>query len=318
MSTIAPSRPTTCYGFAATKPPSDGGADRIDGGPAPGPQPALAPSPAPPADIHGGFAGGAYYHRSEPAPAPAPSADIDFSNIDSPAKAALLPVVNATTLLITAQAFNAAVNANLALDSALSMTIGASQKADVNYSVIPQFGGSDPSTLTMQAAGAMGNAPFKEDWTFNPLEGYVSIDGIIGGSQEALKLTETDHGNRLDGTIGKLAIHEVISGQGEDDDFRIVWDGTLGDQKIHQELGWKADDPVIQVNGTLGDAPITMDTVVTPQPDKINLSVSAQGNIAGTALSYTQSVKFSEAAPTPQPEPDPTPDPAPDPTRGPQ
>lgn len=258
-----------------------------------------------------------------PAPAPAPTPapgptdptpDIDFTNVDTPEKASLLPALNATSLLITVQALSDAGQGGLALTSALQMTLGQSTQANVNYQM------SDPSTLSMSGTGTYGNAQFSENWAINPNDGSLSITGNVGNSQQALKMTGADDGTHIDGTIGSMDVHEVITTQGDGDDAKLVWDGTVGGKTIHQELSIKPDanqNPVVHVEGKLGDAGISTDATATSSADQNTLNLNGQGTIAGNAIQYNHSITFATPAPPPDPGPTPTPDPNPAPSPAP-
>jgi hypothetical protein len=226
-----------------------------------------------------------------PAPTPAPTNDIDFSNIDTPQKAALLPALNAAAFLLNLNALSSAAQGGMALTSALTMTLGQNTQLSVNYQM------ADPTAPALAGTGTAGSAPFTETWALDPTQG-LTISGNVGGSAEKLALTQADDGStHIDGTIGGFAVHETVTAAA-DGSNGLVFDGTIGDQKLHQALNVNqpangSNGPTtISVNGTLGNDAITIDEQVTSQ-SQTGLSLSGKGSIAGTPLTMTQTFAFA-------------------------
>ncbi|MHB2019225.1 MAG: hypothetical protein ACYCW6_19930 [Candidatus Xenobia bacterium] len=246
--------------------------------------------------------------RDNPTPAPAPP-DIDFSTIDSPAKAAVLPALNPVTLLTLVQTTAQAAQAGFGLSSAISGNLGASTAASMNYTM------ADPSTATLSGHGTFGAAAFQESYQFDPTQGLL-ISGQIGNSAESLKLSDGQDGTHIDGTIGSVAVHEVLTNGGDDQNPKILIDGTLGGQKLHEELCNKPSSdpngsPTLHMEGTLGSQAITLDENVTAQQDN-GATLSATGNIAGVAVNLQHSLQLqAPPAPPAPPTGDPNPDPSP-------
>lgn len=232
-----------------------------------------------------------------------PPADPDFSTIDTPEKAAMLPSINPTTFLINAQGLTDAMQKSLALTTTLAMNIGQSTAVSLNYPV------ADPNNPTMAGTGTIGSTNVTETWTKDPIEGTVTIAGTVGNSQENLSLTAGDDGTHMDGTIGTVDVHQIIYSTGAGSNARLVWHGTIGGKSNHQEMS--ITDNVdgtqsLHVEGRLGDGGIVTDAKLTQSADQNTVNLTGQGNIAGTPFnSYAHSLTF--APPTPPSPPSPPP-----------
>lgn len=239
---------------------------------------------------------------SSPAPPgaedPDPAPPIDLSTIDSPAKAMLMPSMNATAWFVMLTTM-----ANLGpIASTLQMTLGDNTQANLDFRPVP----GDPGTMKLEVRGNLGNAAVKENWVFNPEGASFTIDGSIGNSKESLSVSGEDDGNHLDGTVGNQEVHQVIDFEGEGDDSRLVFKGTVGDRNVLQSIKIVNDADGSQryiLDGSLGNTsdgsttPITTDITVTPTGHR-GLLLTGQGNIAGTPLtSYTQTIKPSMLQP---------------------
>jgi len=260
--------------------------------------------------------------RDDPTPTPAPPAppdpppSIDFSVVDTPKKAAMLPILNAAAMLVNAQIMMQAVQGGFAVSSALTMKMGDNTQAAITHTL-------DPQTPAVNGQGNMGSAPFQETWNLSGDGAAINVAGSVGSSAEAIAFTIADDGAHLDGKIGDLELHQTISQQGDGDDAKLVFDGTLGDQKLRQELSIAQADPnsppTINVVGKLGDDDIAFSETITDAQDT-SLTLAGQGNIAGTPLSVTHTLAIVDGGdpnppdPDPNPpDPDPNPAPAPDP-----
>jgi hypothetical protein len=238
------------------------------------PQPAPAPAPEP---------------QPEPAPAPAPTADIDFSNVDTPQKAALLPSLNGAAFLLTLNAISNAAQFGAGLTSSLQMTLGQATNADLSYSL-----NADPNAFGLNGSGTIGGNAFSENWAFND-QGLL-ISGSVGNAQEALTVSQQDDGLHLDGTIGSVEVHEIVNNSA--DGNGVVFGGTIGDQALNQTLTVGQDESgnsTIQARGTLGDAEINYDETVGQ--NDTGLSVTGQGSVAGNALQINHTLTFDFGAP---------------------
>lgn len=220
-----------------------------------------------------------------------PSAsDIDFSSVDTAQKASVLPSMNPITAFVLDNALSTAAEFGSAVSCKMQETLGTSTAANLTYDI----SGSD--LKTMHAEGTLGAASFQETWTLDPDSGIVQISGSVGNSAEKLTLTDGPDGRHVDGTIGTVAVHQVITQQ-QGDLIRYVWDGNVADRKNHQEMTIMSDaqqNPIMHVAGNLGDAAVSLDATSTHGSDWWGMS--GQGNVAGIAVSGTVNLQFKPAS----------------------
>ena len=225
----------------------------------------------------------------QPAPlegSPAPPVDsVDFSTIDSPTKAALLPLFNASALVNLLENLGDALDANQPLDCTLDGSIGATPLHGT-------FTMADPSSATAEQQGTLGTVPYHETWLTDPASGVITITGDIGATHEALTLAATDEATHIDGTIGTLAVHQSITAEADSQSARFIFDGTIGDQSMHQVLTF-APGPAhglrFEADGRLGDAPIHVTSGRTVSEGVTR--VEGQGVVLGTAVTFTEQMR---------------------------
>jgi hypothetical protein len=217
-----------------------------------------------------------------------PAPDIDFSVIDTPQKAMLLPALAANTFELLLNTTSIAGTSGVtSFNAALSMTMGSATSAAIVHS------DTAPTTLTLNGQGTMGNAAFSETWQFN--DQGLSIQGTIGSSQENLMVTAGDDGLHIDGAIGSVEVHELLTVEGEDIDQKLIWDGTVGGEKIHQVRSYVDEGRGLvhdHVEGSLGTLPISYDQHITSD-DANGISFATQGQMAGVPVQTTQAFVFS-------------------------
>jgi hypothetical protein len=236
---------------------------------------------------------------SQPPQAPAPSAGdpsegghdgagaIDFSTIDSAPKAALLPALNGASLAVMMATLQAEARWNVAVTSLQQTTLNNAMGAEVRC----EGTSSTSSEVSLTGSGNLGEVPIEETWTLHKDNGVLTVDGTIGYSHEALVLHDAGDGSQvLEGTIGEVAVHEVLRRS----EGSMSLDGTLNDVEHHQVLTINENtmplrapqvySKVITVDGSLGDAPITL-CVDAICPEHVSAVTYAQhGTIAGTAV----------------------------------
>lgn len=229
-------------------------------------------------------------------PSPAPPPDIDFSTIDTPQKAALLPNVGFAAFVMNQNSLLAALQNGLDMKASVQMTVGGSTPMNLNYQYTN-------SKLQMQAQGTFGNVPVTETWTVDPEQLTMTITGTIGNTPENLvyAIKQGDATYHLDGNVGDIPVHEALDVPA---DTEMTCTGTLGDQPLNQTLtilnAGTQKPATLHVEGTLGTAPILSDETVTSTAN-LQLNLTGQGNIAGTPMQISQSFTYSQPSTPPPP-----------------
>lgn len=207
----------------------------------------------------------------------ATSPDIDFSNVDSPAKAALLPSINAATFQFMSKEIAKAVRIGQPFSQSLHGTFGQSTPIDLTYQ------STDDQSVAVE--GTVGGQNLTETWRMD--EHGLTIDGTIGsGCKEHLVVTRQTDGRHVDGTVGTLELHEIIDGLGEN------VNGTIGGERIKQTVTTQGMDGYIatHVEGSLGSSAIKYDDRLADTDDGFTLT--GNGVIAGTRFEMTQTMAY--------------------------
>lgn len=194
-------------------------------------------------------------------------------------------------MYVLVNSLNMAIESGEALSATVRMELGAATPAAITY-LMP-----DPTRGVVKVQGTLGTAQVQETWTLNPADETLSVNGSIGGSTEQLTMSGGWDGLHVDGTIGKVEVHQFIAQHGGLHP-RLVWDGTIGDQKNHQELTIAANDdqdPMVHVEGTLGEVPVLVDAVTA---DDNVWNLTGHGEIAGIPIDYSQDVELTEPGAT--------------------
>ncbi|NDD27586.1 MAG: hypothetical protein EB084_04890 [Proteobacteria bacterium] len=230
---------------------------------------------------------------SEP---PAEGEAIDFSTIDTPQKAALLPALNGASLAVNLATLQAEAKWEIVVTSLQQATLNNA----MGESVRMQGASSKDSVVSLSGSGQLGEVPIEETWTLNKDNGVLTIEGTIGYSHESLELHGADDGTQvLEGTIGDVAVREVF----RRDDGLLALDGTLGGVEHHQAVKIDEDRMPMQpplvfkdalvVDGMLGDAPITLHVdAVCPQHVPA-VTYAGTGSIAGVAVESNQTLQIT-------------------------
>lgn len=240
-------------------------------GPAPAPTPAPAPVPDP----------------------PPPPVDVDFSVMDTPEKAVMLPILNPAALATLLGGAMVAGSDTPSKPVDVNFTFGASTPGKVTYQII-----ADNKNPSLVAKGQLGGADFNEKWM---LEGQdassyrLHVMGNIGAYAEDITVTPDQKQNvfHVDGKIADMELHQNISKGGTDQNPYVIADGTLGGVALHQEIRPTAQDPnnvSVNVTGNLGDKPIQSSVSASPDTSAKTLVIQGQGNIAGTDFTVGTSV----------------------------
>lgn len=213
-----------------------------------------------------------------------PPPDIDFSDIGTPEKAALLPALNPESFYFTMKAITLASNAGAPLHASFQMSLGKNTPANVDYNMAaPSAGGvKKDGPITLNGSGKFGSAPFKETWTIND-NGSIQIKGVIGKSTEELRVTPSIKGIQVVGHIhgehGFVDVHELITQPA----LGMRWDGSIGGKPMYamRTINNDGPSPIVSVRGSLDNRQISTDATVTNDADGTGFSLSSQGNIAG-------------------------------------
>lgn len=221
-------------------------------------------------------------HSAEPAPA------LDFSRIDTPEEAALMPALNAACFMLQLNAITSAAAGNLGVASSVHMAMGEKDEARIEYKM------PDPSTLTYEGRGTLAGQPIEETWAYDSEQGGWSIGGQIGGRFENLLLTQNPDGSLfLRGTVDHVKVVETIK-QG-DDGNTFSFQGRIGNHDLQQILTVGVDargNETMRVEGTLGNRPISFDHAVQPEGARVKSSVG-EGYIAGTPVFFSDHVTYT-------------------------
>ncbi|MHB2015771.1 MAG: hypothetical protein ACYCW6_02380, partial [Candidatus Xenobia bacterium] len=179
-----------------------------------------APSPEAPPAAPGGF--GAYGPESGaekppgvarrsglPVPAPpssppgptAPQPPIDFSTIDTPQKAALLPSLNATIGASLVQGMVRGMLGGETFSAALDLAFGNSTTGAVRFSM------PDDNSLAGTLSGTLGSAAIQESWSVDAVAQTVTVQGTVGSSAEKLQWSrDDDSGWHMSGAVGSVKV----------------------------------------------------------------------------------------------------------------
>ena len=250
-----------------------------------------------------GTAASAAPQLREGQPAPDPGAgdgagggSIDFSTIDSEQKAALLPALNGASLAVMMATLQAEAKWKVAVTSLQQTTLNDACGGTVRC----QGTSSTSDEVSLAGGGTLAEVPIDETWTLHKDNGVMTIEGSIGWSHESLVLHGGDNGTQvLEGTIGEVAVHEVLTRS----EGLLTMDGTLNGVEHHQAIHINEDQMplrpplvipgVITVDGSLGSAPITL-SVDAICPEHMPAVTYAQtGSIAGTTVSTNHTLQIS-------------------------
>lgn len=236
----------------------------------PGARAAAFTAPPPPPD------------SAEPAPV------IDFSRIDTPQEAALMPALNAACFLMQLNSIASAAAGHLGVASSVHMAMGSKDEARIEYKM------PDPSSLTYEGRGTIAGQPIEETWTYDSEQGGWSIGGQIGERFENLLLTQNPDGSLfLHGTIDHVKVVETIK-QG-DDGNSVIFSGRIGKENVQQTLTFgfnERGNETMHVEGSLGGRAISFDQAVQPEGALVKSSVG-EGYIAGTPVFLTNQVTLT-------------------------
>lgn len=231
----------------------------------------------------------------EPPPQPDPEPGIDFSKIDCPYTAALLPTLNPASLATVFTGLIASSMTGAPAFAALALTFNNTQGA-LNYSFDP----NDPNAL-VKGTGTLGEAAYTETWSVNQETGAIVVSGSIGESSQELTLTENpeDGSMLISGHVGELAvstrIFTVNSEKGDDSRSRLIVDGTLGGRPYHQEIslaGESEQGSALVASGYLNGSDLNQ-TVLMSGTDS-GQSTLATGDIGGVAFTLNANLALAQ------------------------
>lgn len=245
--------------------------------------PARAEQPAPPAP---------------PAPAPQPDT-LDFSKIDCPVKAALLPINEPALQLGLAAGVMFAVLAGAHGGAIPLITLElASKSADKLTNVTYSLDLKDQQN-PLSVSGDVDGQAVSDSFSLDEKSQTAKFSGAIGASKTELSLglDEDTQALKVSGKLGdvdvNLSYSAIMDPNGKDGLRGLHTEGTLGGQAYSvdtrfdtQKLtrGGSKDEPAkMTVRGKLGDADISKDyTISTNQmPSGAEIDVAGSGTTAG-------------------------------------
>ena len=245
------------------------------------------------------------------APTPAPPADTAIETLDTAPKAALLPALSATTMLLTLSAMGSAAQHNAGLTSTLDVTVGDSTKETITYKLEQN---KFEHSFTLNGKGTLGSTGAGEKWILNQ-DGLLvngsfgnAIDVQISGPgpitvsfvPENVKVSPSQNGLKIEGDVGGVHVSETMTAAA--DGTKIQFAGTIGGRALDQTLTIAQDNSgktVLHVEGHLGDDAIKYDEALTPK-DQNTFQLSGDGMIAGYKVHIDHQLAFDPANPPPQ------------------
>lgn len=224
------------------------------------PQPAICPKPP----------------AGEPAPAP-PTESVDLSNIDTAAKAATLPIMDAAVQLGVAAGITAAIMAGMGGGSAplISLDIAsktAGQESNINISMDAK---NEESPIT--SSGSFAGQPVSGGIVIDEQAEKISWVGKIGENAEELHfagLDENEQSLKLNvkfGSVeGDLKFSPIVGDAGPDDykGYRLA--GTLGGQEYQVD--------------TILNIPEELKNGQPPEDGKISTTMTSTGHVGGQEI----------------------------------
>ncbi len=261
-----------------------------------------------------------------PAPAPAPppattqfpTDEVNFNALDTPAAAAAMPVLDP------------AVQANIVLGALMPAMAQTPLAAYIDVSIVtgtngqmpPNGPGADPGQIGENIIVDPGNQqrPIVESgivgqkFTYNSVTADAQGNPSLQGNVENLAITSgTDKSLHLDGTIGTVEAHVVLSKIDQPDPQKanlffgggIHAEGTLGGQKYVSDTtfgeGSEPNTMAINVKGKLGEADITKTYSMKVSQDGsgnlkgVTAQTTGQGIVAGVPEQVTVNMRFGES-----------------------
>lgn len=231
-----------------------------------------------------------------PAPQPDPEPQIDFSKIDCPYKAVLLPTINPAIVATTLTGLIAASMTGAPCQAALAMAMG-NTPGELTYSFDP-----NDANAVVKGTGTLGEAAYTENWAVNQETGAITVSGTIGESTQELTFTQDEEQNCMfiNGHVGDLAVSQklfvVESETGDDSRSRLVIDGTIGGRAYHQELTVDGQDDqgsLIGSSGYINGSDLNQAWVASSTPTGQN--TMAVGDVAG--VQFTLNADLIQAQP---------------------
>lgn len=244
--------------------------------PAPDPNPPLPPVPDPP----------------EPGP------DVlDFSKLDTPVKAALLPANEPAVQVALVAGVLFAVMAGGMSGAVPLITLDlASKSADKAMNVSYNFDLKDQES-PLTASGSVADQDYSDKLAVDEGSQSASLVGNVGDNQTKLTLSADQNTGSLtvSGQMGDVAqslTYTAIKGPKGNDDIRgLHTEGNIGGQAYTADLLFaegakkaaQGEEAKMTFRGKLGDADISKDYTLKAQqiPTGLNLIINGSGTTAG-------------------------------------
>ena len=235
----------------------------------------------------------------EPCPPSSPSdaaADIDFTQIDTPQKAALVPSLQPSVFLATMNAMANASGHLASLAASLQMQLGQATEVNVSYAMPA---GTGP--VQMFAQGKVGDQDLVETWSLDSTG--LHITGTIGANQEDLTVTQTDKGLAIQGQVGTVVVRETVKPSLSQEG--VEFNGYFDQKAVHQVMTQGVAPnglPEFQVRGYVGckDTDLVESTVLQTYG---GVKMQGQGEVASTPILLEHSLELSLPSPSPIPFP---------------
>ncbi|GMU57998.1 MAG: hypothetical protein AMXMBFR33_71440 [Candidatus Xenobia bacterium] len=231
-----------------------------------------------------------------PAPEPpTPEPGIDFSRIDCPNKALLLPTLNPAAVATVVTGLIASSMTGAPASAALALTFN-----DTAGSLSYSFNPNDPNAL-VTATGTLGEAAYTENWAVNTETGAITVTGTIGESTQELTFSECEEQNAMfiNGRVGDLAVSQklflVESQSGDESRSRLVVDGAIGGRSYHQELSLLGESEGGSAIGTSGYlAGSDLNQVILTSSTETGANTLAAGDVAGVEVTLNADLVMAQ------------------------
>lgn len=229
--------------------------------------------------------------KSVAADAPPATDPMDFTSIDTAAKAAMLPAFNPCSYMTFAGVLTASAMSGYPLKGDLAATIG-NGSAQVALSAKYNLTTPGPGTLGIESTGQLGDARFHEVWSYGTDEAIRiagSIEGSKGTVSENLVMQTGPNGGKLEGKIGNLDVHMLFTPNS--------FDGTIGGVPVHETLQATTGSGTMKfdVKGTVGTDAATYSASMSPT-DPHGALIQGSGSVG--AYTCTTSQTYQPQAPT--------------------
>lgn len=223
--------------------------------------------------------------RVTSAPPQAASEPVDFSSIDTPEKAVLMPILNPAILSATLAGIFLSTMTNGPVSAALSLAFNDT-RGELQYTCTGE-GAS--------ATGQIGGLEYRESWTLDREKRQMLVEASLGETRMQMTITPgSQNAAQARGQIGDLKLIQVIGGKS--DMSSVSANGRLGGQTLGVNLAAREEERdtyLLSVNGAVGQAPLSQEIKLSQAGE--GFAIEASGAMAGTDFRLSGSLNPSQA-----------------------